>query len=933
MAGSKQAFLHPGVRHLKKILGFQENLAALAGLPPEAVATEKGLLAAMRIVVETQPAPDAAAPIKLTAELVPSERLRRGIKINNDVVDAIARGSAPDPLAIISEVIGHAYPHTTPATRGHLEVTWASVMNQLSLLKGFEGINGQKRFRRHLNSEEIQPIVDNLRGDSFANEHTNNTPFTRKWIRSFQKQIASETRYRLASRDDAIRLSHAALAISGKIPVEITDASQDKIRRAKKITGVSLPFKRSTFRDGRVEALAKALEDTVRTKLSPFTALGTDKDPFKAALVIPYISADGTYCLGACFTQKNGSEKILFKSYAISNKSLGSLEFGENGDQIAATIFVKGVDRETPDWLSPQHLTSVDESDRVSQQDRADTSSHFYSVLNKLHPEIAKLSAGQHGSLFPNAAYKFVKSPFIEGLIRLQDSHARYAYARFRRSLSDLDNALIGKHLKVDGHFTRKSKRNAMSTARIWNAMACVMPLTNRAWIAQAMTSAPLLTNLFARDYETGEQKGTEGLRLISTGAPLTEVAKIALTSCYNNDPEMVAHLQTKTLKTALKLPADAWRHTPLDDTLQRVDNYYKANRFHPYLSATEVIAIASISCQTPTCLIRSNPVSASAYINAFREAKDGHIVKLSMEVEDTIRYFDTTIGQIVPNDPETSPSERKKTIANALEHIIAPPGRSYAGIERLSEQWHHSSNHLERSLDAYTDELKDADIRNQLGSNRDNHLLDSYPVPIQDTKTIDGIKILPLTTKEQFFAESEAMDHCVSSYRNDAKYGRLLILSVSSQEGRSTAGYHFYPGDHDRRNWTPDGPRFERFQHTSNHNDEAPFNHIRAADDYIKSIVKDWTLLSRYNSKIVTLRELESQTTGALSPDSAQKLEDFRFEQLKEFLGKDERHLNREEWLQKINADAAARAARADQRATRSAQRPQRTQECEHAM
>ncbi len=123
-------------------------------------------------------------------------------------------------------------------------------------------------------------------------------------------------------------------------------------------------------------------------------------------------------------------------------------------------------------------------------------------------------------------------------------------------------------------------------------------------------------------------------------------------------------------------------------------------------------------------------------------------------------------------------------------EEAFLPPGRNLAGLARISAAWHSRTVREERERHDLLGRLAEMERRSLLSTHTGSRTPWSFPAPFTAPVTVDGVEVVPLRDDEAFLAESEAQSSCVASYRGDARRGRLVVHSLRSAQGRSTAGH-----------------------------------------------------------------------------------------------------------------------------------------------
>lgn len=946
MADPKAALLHPGRRHLKQILGLSDYLAGLTGLPPDVVATEKGLATAMRLVAQSHPVPETSNPIRLSAELVPNKSLLAAVKTHNDLIAAADRPATTtsasqtlgDVLAgtkrieTLRSLIGVAYPRLGSDSRYERTRNWEYFTRDLTHLAKYA--ESKDFYNAPLDPTAVQADIDKAAASQMfvegylLNDATARSKHTKLRAKNLKAKYGSLVRYRIANREDAIRLVHEAVKDNGKIQVEIADTSKQKIKTARKTTGVTLPFVRKPFEDEQVEAMAKLLEATVRNKLSPVPVQGTENDPYKAALIIPRVTLTGRYALDGYFIPADSSQQLIFKSLTATSHA-GHIDLSpDHRADIAQKILAEGSDLTGPDLsgLSTARLTGA---------------------LKHFHPELNSLGRKQQQELLESATYG---TSFITSLTKVHDNYTRFATLKFRKNLSELDNSLIGKHLRINGHFKPHYGKHDDPFDRIMKATMEIIAIPDRERVARAFAQSPFLPIVFSRGITAAAKTAT--FAELSAGKPLTVAVKALLTEDHKEKNQSRLHeasryhtLHPRTLRAILKLPSEppVMRKNRLENpgpsptfgvdaaskftssTMYLIDDYYKANASHPELSLGEIDATRKITDVIPSWTRSTEfsdlPLVQAAYLNAFRQDKGKEIIAPDHAVADTIRYFGRRITDVIP---ETNGDDHHYEKLEAFRQIIAPPGRTNAGLQRLSEQWHHATNRLDRALDAYVGELKEEDVKVAAKVIGLDEKFSPYPVPIETPVTIDGVTITPLKSKDDFFNESAAMNNCVSNYRDDAKHGKLLVVALTSDEGHTTAGYTFRavaPNRDEGLKARPQAPSFSIYQHPGSNNrvgSKPPEKHVKAVETYLRSILDNKDVINSYNQAALKGQLQYGKRKAQLSPASEEKLREFKFEQLKEFLGKEDRHLTLQQWRTKLVAGAEANIKAEEQRVTR---------------
>ena len=175
------------------------------------------------------------------------------------------------------------------------------------------------------------------------------------------------------------------------------------------------------------------------------------------------------------------------------------------------------------------------------------------------------------------------------------------------------------------------------------------------------------------------------------------------------------------------------------------------------------------------------DPTTTTAYAAALRRERDDVVgsAPLGHGIADVIHFLD---GKLVALGLARDAREAVRCIS------LVPPGRLAPGLERLSDEWHRSILRMTRERNVLVEELISDEIRSWdetvLGE-----LPEDYPNPLSGEIVYGEVVIRPLRTPREIDREGEEMANCVSTYRDEARIGDLLLYRLESPFGRSTLG------------------------------------------------------------------------------------------------------------------------------------------------
>ncbi len=248
-------------------------------------------------------------------------------------------------------------------------------------------------------------------------------------------------------------------------------------------------------------------------------------------------------------------------------------------------------------------------------------------------------------------------------------------------------------------------------------------------------------------------------------------------------------------------------------------------------------------------------------------------------------------------------------------EEAMLPKGRNPAGLARISEAWHRRTVREERERFDLVARLSAEESRLARVAEGGDVEPWAFPAPFVVPILVDGVEVVPLRDDVAFLAESERQSSCVASYRGDARTGRLVVHSLRSKAGWSTAGHWVNPG-------ADGGLTFRLFQHEGDQASAtwaAPDAHVRVMDAVVASLADPrrdahgdpgWRDRMTEARRLHALRRTEADE-GSLTGDRRATLRALDLTHLGRLLGRREAALDADALVAHAGGLVAARVER----------------------
>ena len=404
----------------------------------------------------------------------------------------------------------------------------------------------------------------------------------------------------------------------------------------------------------------------------------------------------------------------------------------------------------------------------------------------------------------------------------------------------------------------------------------------------QACTLYPWVTGMHAND---------PCVQAIRQGRPMAE----ALADAYPSGRQKKAHPKVETsLRGAFyRRGVDPFLGNSIGRMAAILDRYFRDDPHRKAFQSKHAEAIHVISAPGGPASIEH----AAGMLSCLRGNAKGFCTREDAQrFLDMTRALDSTATQVlegaIPAKNRKSRREELRGVAGkaVMEMVCDPagiPGRAW----RIEKEW-HARVHKSAPLRA-------AAINRALAKMaRQDEAAAFYPHFLTEDTEFEGVTMRPLTDRTALAQEGRDLRHCVGTYDSKAMAGDSMIVSLSSEAGRSTAEFRLV--DRQPRPW------ITTVQHHGSKNTAPPQPHAWAIDAMIKQA--NSTDLSALRTKIAQARELWARTGGdalaMLSSKDRREHDDLAFEDMRPFLPKSQSKWSRSQWVSLVLKNTTQRRA-----------------------
>ncbi len=590
---------------------------------------------------------------------------------------------------------------------------------------------------------------------------------------------------------------------------------------------------KSGLRLTRVRQLAKdpGVDAMMREAVTDFVLRRTGR----------FVSGHGTGWHSALLLQSEESVGPAFKVLAVSDPGCARVYTAEitMEDHHAGFVFSDDGDEELRAAVDQAILTGRETNFRLDEvQPMHD---HVRVFLNRAYPLFDDLS----------------RTRLIHVIRRAGAIGNQAAIAKFRRSLSE----------QVQRYASRIG-----SAFVSFDAIEKFL-LARSGWDEQHYTR---MNQAFAvLKWLDPKKVSSELTNLIIAGRPIEEVIRH---SC-----KLASPLHPKAVKVALTMRGK--RATPAAALIACLDALYKHDPHVPLPDRTELKAISLVIQGHAD---QGGLFAAIPRILLAHRDHEGRFCYSGKGLQDVFGWMARSLRAM---DMQHGMG-RFKSGAAALEALF-PPGRRVNVLKAVNERWHASiasdSETLRKKIEAIR-------LNHRVHADEDEEMLmaDLYPHPMNAATTVSGVAIMPLVTEDAIFAEGQKMHHCVASFVADAASGACFLVSLTCDEGSSTAELRLTPyqeGDDISAEW-----RLEIVQHQGPENVDPLVNHVAALQDMLRHIGVDTlpALAERVERAHASAETLSAVKSGALTTEGQQMIADLHFEAVKSYLPNHWRRMGR---------------------------------------
>ncbi len=302
-----------------------------------------------------------------------------------------------------------------------------------------------------------------------------------------------------------------------------------------------------------------------------------------------------------------------------------------------------------------------------------------------------------------------------------------------------------------------------------------------------------------------------------------------------------------------------------------------------------------------------NDPFTIKAYANALRRERDDVVgsAHLGHGIADVIYFLDRKLVAL-------GLARDAREVVRCIS--LVPPGRLAPGLERVSDEWHRSVPRLARERNALVEDLISEEIRSWDETVLDE-LPEDYPNPLSGEIVHGEVVVRPLRTPREIDREGEEMTNCVSTYRDEARIGDLLLYRLESPFGRSTLGLKVIDSAR--------ACEVEIYQHHGPQHSSVdappPPEHADTASWLISSLTRSGGGPGgpRWRAQLLASRRIHARAASSrpseqnLSPARQRRLAELDLVHLGCLLGKLERRFNLEQfhrWAERLAVDFISR-------------------------
>jgi hypothetical protein len=377
-----------------------------------------------------------------------------------------------------------------------------------------------------------------------------------------------------------------------------------------------------------------------------------------------------------------------------------------------------------------------------------------------------------------------------------------------------------------------------------------------------------------------------EVIRIILSGEPIERAVRAAVNAEQPVD-ELSSPLHLKTIQSLAK----GYRLTVVSppatisnflDVVPVVEAIFRANPHHPTLDGTELEQIRALA-RFDRVPVELRMRAALAHRNA-----KGRI-RGCPNLFDAYSWIYRRAALALAGT-DSPPGDHHGRIARAAYDILFPEGRTLAGLVTINRTWHEEQRHL----DATFERLKSALLTSRIEALKQDSSL--YPHFLASDTEIAGVKMRPLVDDDVIIREGEELNHCVGSYAGSAAAGRSMLVSQISAEGRSTAEVCL-------ESETVNGAvrrKLSVCQNQAFENTEPPPSHHAALTKLLKSVTQEFLLDldQRIRTASLAAYRFRGDIYKALPLEDLDALQNHAFTDLRRYMPKRLKRLNRAEWM-----------------------------------
>ncbi|AOG02896.1 PcfJ domain-containing protein [Bosea sp. RAC05] len=591
--------------------------------------------------------------------------------------------------------------------------------------------------------------------------------------------------------------------------------------------------KKSGLRLARVRPLSKdpAVDAMMRFAVTDFAMRRTSR----------FVSGHGSGWHSALLLQSEGSAGPVFKVLAVSDPGCTQVHIAELVMQRdhAGFTFTDAGDQALRAAVDQAILAGRET--KFGVEDVVPMHDHVRNFLNRTSPLLDEVD----------------RKRLIHVIRRAGAIGNQAAIAKFRRSLSE---QLQRYASRVGGAFVSFEAIEKFLLARAgWDEQHYTR--MNQAFSVLKWLDPKKISN--------------ELVHLITAGRPIEEVIRLRC--------KLARPLHPKAVKVAITMRGKL--SAPAAALIACLDALYKHDPHVPLLGRAELAAISLVIQDQSD---RSSLLADIPRILLAHRDDDGRFCYPGKGLQDVYGWMARSLNAM---DMQRG-IVRFKAGAASLDALF-PAGRRVHALKALNERWHASitsdSEVLRKKIEAIR-------LNHRVHADEDEDMLmaDLYPHPMSAATTVAGVAITPLVTEDAIFAEGHKMNHCVASFVADAASGACFLVSLTCDEGSSTAELRLTPyqeGDDISAEW-----RLEIVQHLGPGNVDPLTKHVSALEGLLRQIGLETlpALAERVERAHASAETLSDVKSGALTIEGQTMIADLHFEAVKSYLPNHWRRMGR---------------------------------------